>query len=239
MDATNEHGAADEEQRNILERFNRNLSLVEYTARQTFRTIKGLVEMDELVSAGREGLYEAARKFDPSKSVPFAAYANYRVRGAILDTVRRSSRLPRSMHQRLAATQASGAIGMGTVAHIFMSIDSVNPGESPTNTIDTHLAAVTTAAVAQMESEENGDSDAGSKPGANPEKALERHEMLELVRTALPGLRYLERRVIEGRYFEHLDDAEIAKALNCQSSWVSRLHARAIAQLTKRLAGTA
>ena len=72
----------------VLARFEGELDLVEIIARQVARTMGSVVELDDLRSFGREGLLDAARKFDGARGVPFRAYANFRVRGAIIDGIR-------------------------------------------------------------------------------------------------------------------------------------------------------
>ena len=98
------HEGSDESE--TLRRFEETLDLVEIVARQVGRVIGGAVELDDLRSFGREGLLDAARRYDPSRGVPFRGYANYRVRGAIFDGVRKMSRLPRRVHERLAGLSA-------------------------------------------------------------------------------------------------------------------------------------
>ena len=74
---------------------NEQLELVNVIAGQLRRTLGSSAEYDELVASGREGLLDAARRYDPVRGVPFKLYANYRVRGAMLDGVRRAAPLPR------------------------------------------------------------------------------------------------------------------------------------------------
>src|SRR5262245_17063244 len=89
-----------------LSRFEGALDLVDAIARRIAREIGGAAELDELLSFGREGLLDAARKFDASRGVPFRGYASFRVRGAILDGVRASARLPRRVHERLRGLES-------------------------------------------------------------------------------------------------------------------------------------
>ena len=83
IDSATVHEGRDESE--ALRRFEETLELVEIVARQIGRLIGGAVELDDLRSFGREGLLDAARRYDPTRGVPFRAYANYRVRGAIYD----------------------------------------------------------------------------------------------------------------------------------------------------------
>ena len=87
----------------VLERFNEELGLADIIAKQMVRSTKGAVPFDDLLSAAREGLFDAARKFDASRQVPFRAYANSRIRGSVLDSLRRMGPLPRGLYARLRA----------------------------------------------------------------------------------------------------------------------------------------
>lgn len=218
----------------VLARYLSEEGLIDIVAKQVFRSINGLVEMDELQSAGREGLFDAARRFDEGQGVPFRAYANYRVRGAMIDAVRKASWLPRRTQQRLAAMQAGGLINEASVAQVFMNIDSLAGQHLSQASLDDQLASfVTAAAFAGAADDEAGD--VSNEPGANPEEALARHELLELVRDAVGELNEYEACVIRTIYFENRDLEAAAKELGAQKPWACRLHARAIERLTKRL----
>ena len=211
----------------------RELGLVEIVAKQVFSTTCGVVELDELLSAGREGLFEAARRFDASQGVPFRAYANYRVRGAIFDAIRKASWLPRRTQQRIKALQAAGLISEGAVAHVFRDIDDLVHERVTQDSLDEHLAAVVTAAAASAEFEDSGES--AVVADNDPEESVARSEMLELIRGALNDLSDGEASVIRHLYFEHHSLEETAAALGMQKPWACRLHTRAIERLTKRL----
>jgi RNA polymerase sigma factor for flagellar operon FliA len=75
-----------------------NLDLVDPIARGVGRMLAVSVELDDMIQAGRIGLMQAARRFDPGAGVPFRVYAKSRVRGAIIDTFRR-----RNYHYELHA----------------------------------------------------------------------------------------------------------------------------------------
>src|SRR5215204_2093142 len=102
----------------VLERFHSQLDLVQIIARQLSRSIRG-VDYDDLLSAGREGLLDAARRFEPARGIPFRAYANFRVRGAIIDGVRQMSALSRRAYERLSALEAATLVSEGEAEHAF------------------------------------------------------------------------------------------------------------------------
>jgi RNA polymerase sigma factor for flagellar operon FliA len=215
------------------ELFHRELGLVDIVAKQVFSSTRGVVELDELLCAGREGLFEAARRFDASQRVPFRTYANYRVRGAIFDAIRKASWLPRRTQQRILALQAAGLISEGSVAHVFKDIDDLGNDRVTQESLDEHLAAVVTGAA--LTAEEADDRCSAVVADNDPEEAVARGELLELIRGAINELNELEASVIRHLYFEQHTLEETAKALGMQKPWACRLHTRALERLTKRL----
>jgi len=220
-----------------LERFNAELELVEIVARQVGRSIGRGIELDDLLGYGREGLLDAARRFDPSRGVPFRAYANYRVRGAIIDGVRAMSRLPRRAHERLNALAAANQYGEGAVEDAQAPAP---PGQRPADAergLEDHLAGMATAMAMGLLTP-TGRGEDGEHIGladADPEQAVAEAELLAAVRDAIADLppeeaELVRRHYLQGERFDH-----VAAELGLSKSWASRLHTRAIGRLSKRL----
>lgn len=224
----------------VLERFESTLGLVEIVARQVGRAIGRGVDLDELRSFGREGLLDAARRFDPERGVPFKSYANYRVRGAVIDGVRSLGRLPRRAHQRLNGYRAAASYSEGAVEDAQTPEVPGATRADAARALGEHLAAMATAvAVGLIATAAHGDEGepAGVAMGDNPEDALSNAELLHVVRDAIAGLpteeaELVRRHYLEGERFDH-----VAQELGLSKSWASRLHTRAIKRLTKRLHG--
>lgn len=222
----------------VLERFNTSLDLVDIIARQVGRTLGRGVEIDDLLAYGREGLLDAARRFDESRGVPFRAYANYRVRGAVIDGVRAMARLPRRTYERLRALSAANHYGQGAVED---ALAPPAPGARPATAergLEEHLAGMATAIamglVAPSGRGEEGEH-IGVAAGADPEEAVGEAELLHVVRAAIEELpreeaELVRRHYLEGERFDH-----VAADLGLSKSWASRLHTRAIGRLSKRL----
>src|SRR5919199_4593003 len=77
-----------------------HLNLVHHVARQLARTLSARTDLDELVSAGTIGLMEALEGFDPTRGLAFSTFAVPRIRGAILDELRRLDHVPRSVPRK-------------------------------------------------------------------------------------------------------------------------------------------
>jgi RNA polymerase sigma factor FliA len=222
----------------ILERFNAALELVDKLARQVKRTLGRGVELDDLLGYGREGLLDAARRFDATRGVPFRAYANYRVRGAIIDGVRAMARLPRRTHERLSALAAAGTYGEGAAEDTFAPQPPGVRLVDAERRLEDHMAGMATAIamglVAPTGRGEEGEH-IGIAAGVDPEEAVADAELLGLVRQAIGELppeeaELVRRHYLEGERFDH-----VAAELGLSKSWASRLHTRAIGRLSKRL----
>ena len=195
------------------------------------------VELDDLQSLGHLGLLEAARRFDDGRGVTFRRFANYRVRGAMLDGVRKSAPLPRRAHARIRALEA--ALLVAEAAAEQGAPSQPNPdAEAAERKLTEHLADMATAMAMGMLAKpavgEEGEPSAVDV-GQNPEEAVADAELQSLVVEAIEDLPEDERALVRRHYLEGERFNHVAASLGLSKSWGSRLHTRAIARLTKRL----
>lgn len=222
----------------VLERFQTELELVNIVASQVKRTLGRGIEFDDLLSAGREGLLDAARRYDAARGIPFRAYANFRVRGAVLDGVRQMSALPRRAHERLVAMEAAMQVGEGEVQFAFAKHTQGLADHEAEQHLDDQLATMATAAALGIVAE-GARADAAEPGDSDPEQAYSRAEVLAKVRAALAELAPVERDVVTRHYLEAERMENIARDMNVSKSWISRIHTRAMTRLTKRLKSVA
>jgi RNA polymerase sigma factor for flagellar operon FliA len=215
----------------VLERFHGELSLVEIVAAQIARSVGRSIEFDDLVGAGREGLLDAARRFEPARGVPFRAYANFRVRGAILDGVRQLSLLPRRAYERISALEAAASVSEGEAEHTFAAGSAVAPSAAD-DALAEHLSAIAMAAAVGIATETRGEA---TDSDDSPEEAVGRAELVHLVRSAIAELSSDEGELVRRHYLEGERLEDIGRDLGMSKSWASRLHTRAVARLAKRL----
>ena len=221
----------------VLERFRSELDLVDVIARQVRRNLGGAVELDDLRSYGREGLLDAARKFDQERGVPFRAYANFRVRGAIIDGVRSMAQLPRRAYERLNGMSAALRVSEGAADDTFTSTESSTRAQADLALGD-HLAAMAAAMSVGLIAP-SGEGEGGERvqvsTADSPEDAVARAELLAHVRLLIEALpseeaELVKRHYLEGERFDH-----VAQSLGLSKSWASRLHTRAMQRLAKKL----
>lgn len=224
----------------VLQRFESALDLAEAIARQVRRAIGQRTALDELVSYGQEGLLEAARRFDPQRGVPFRAYANYRVRGAIIDGIRASATLPRRVHERLRGLEAAALYSEGAAEDAYAPVGRGASTRDAEQALAGHLAAMATAMamgfVAPAARGEQGAPTTVSQADS-PEESVAQAELRALVREHIAELPAEEAELIRRHYLDGERFDWVAHDLGLSKSWASRLHTRAVGRLSKRLRG--
>jgi RNA polymerase sigma factor for flagellar operon FliA len=217
-----------------------HLALVSMVARQVQREI-GVASRftDELEAAGREGLFMAAQRFEPERGVPFRRFANHRVRGAIIDALRRESLLPRKTRAKLH--QMETALVLNEDASENLAAPRA-PGSGVTDLdarLASHLAnlatALATGLIAQGATEDGAPIAVDAAP--TPEECVAFAEQRASLNAAIEELTEQEKTLIKKHYFEEVRFDEVAVGLKMSKSWASRLHTRAIGKLTKKFAG--
>lgn len=186
-------------------------------------------ELDDLIAFGFHGLLEARGRFDPTRGVQFGTFAHYRVRGAVLDGVRKMAYLPRRVHQKRRAAEAIDweleARGEARAATPEAKADA----EATLAAIDDVLGKISAsfmlAAVGQ---------DEGAAPESPEEQLIEASER-ERVRSALAVLPERERVVVQGMYFEGRNLDDIGAQLGISKSWACRIHTKALGLLREAL----
>ncbi len=187
-------------------------------------------DLEDLVAYGYRGLLEARARFDPSRGVPFASFAHYRVRGAILDGVRQMAYLPRRAHEQRKAAEAldraAEEVAMQRAADPAARADAAAALAAMDEILGKTCAAYVISVVGQSKSD--------SPP--LPDEEVIALEAREQVSAVLDVLDPRERALISGHYFEDRTLEEIGAEMGISKSWASRLHSRALGRLREALA---
>jgi RNA polymerase sigma factor for flagellar operon FliA len=215
-----------------LDRFHAELDLVDVNAKQLARRLRGTtVTLDDLRSFGQEGLLHAARTYDEARGVPFRRWANLRIRGAMIDGVRRFGSLPRRVYRELG-----GMADADRLQEEYDEEDAANPAATPEAAdarLTTYLAGLATAMAVGHAASPRSEDQRAEEP--SPEDLACQAELVAAVRAIVARLPDAERTLVERHYFgdETLDQA--AASLGLSKSWGSRLHARAIEAIASEL----
>jgi RNA polymerase sigma factor for flagellar operon FliA len=215
----------------VLARVREGLPLVEIICHQIRRQLSLVVRMDDLVSYGREGLLAAARSFDPERGVPFRRWANIRVRGAVIDGVRASSSVPRSVYARLRPVEGAEGVAGGS----DQAPDLTLRAEEADRRLGEYLASAATAIALGFGAD--GANEPGEPMDRSPsvEETLVQKELFTAIRAAMTALPDAERTLLQRHYFDGVTFEQAAEELGLSKSWASRLHARAVEYVTRSL----
>lgn len=198
------------------------------------------VEYDDLVSYGIFGLIDAIDKFDLTKSVKFETYASLRIRGAILDQIRKMDWIPRTVRQRQRRMdEAIKVIEMRTGKNATDEELAKELGLSDEELCNWQSQLKITNVVSLNEFEENGPEpvfDTNNRSRfSQPEEVVAESELKDMLAAALDLLTEKERRVIELYYYEDMTLKEISKVLEVSESRISQLHTKALFKMRKKM----
>jgi RNA polymerase sigma factor for flagellar operon FliA len=219
-----------------------HISLVHHVARQIHRRVSSDVELDELVSAGTMGLIEALERFEPTRGLAFSTFAVPRVRGAILDELRKIDHVPSSMRRRTRTLSTARE----ALRHEL--------GREPVGEEVAEMLGLELPALWKLEAEAegtmrvaldgSGTEDGDDTPHAQP-MAAEDHGGVEeritldqetaILRETILRLSQQERTVLTLYYFEELKLHEIASVLEVTESRVSQIRQKAVTKLRGEL----
>jgi RNA polymerase sigma factor FliA len=193
-------------------------------------------ELEDLIGFGFQGLLEARTRFDASLGVPFRAYAHYRVRGAVLDGVRKMGYLPRRAYARSRAAHAlDEAAEHAAEERANAELKNVRSNDAQRlRAIDGILGQLAAAYTVANAAEH----DLRPPPEQSPESQVLHEESLQLTHVALEQLPERERVLLRGLYWDERTLEDVGAELGLSKSWMSRLHARALARVRVALAPT-
>jgi RNA polymerase sigma factor FliA len=198
------------------------------------------VEYDDLVGYGTFGLIDAVDKFDFSKGVKFETYASLRIRGAILDQIRKMDWIPRSIRQKqrkIDVAYQSLEIKYGRAVsdeeiagELDITVDEFETWQNQTKitniiSLDEFIEQGTESKVEQTLTAEFD----------QPERIYEKQELKELLVKTLDTLTEKEKRVIILYYYEELTLKEISGILEVSESRISQLHTKALQKMRVKL----
>jgi RNA polymerase sigma factor for flagellar operon FliA len=226
-----------EQERILLE----HLPIVRFLARRIHERLPQHVDIEDLVSAGVLGLMDAFAKFDPAKKVQFRSYAQFRIRGAILDSLRTLDWSPRDLRRKGRAVEEAIRVLTARLGHA--------PGE---NEVASEMAlsledyqqllgdlkGLEIGTLHMERNEDSGEEELAYVPGRPEEDPLFRclrGELEDRLGEAIQNLPDRERLVMSLYYYEEMTMREIGLALGVVESRVSQMHASAVVHLRSAL----
>ena len=226
-----------ERERMLLE----HLPTVRYIARRIHERLPQHVELDDLVSAGVVGLIDAFSKFDHTKKVQFKSYAQFRIRGAILDSLRTLDWSPRELRRKGRAVEEAiraltHRLGRAPAEQEIAADMGLELAEYQQLLGD--LKGLEIGSLHIERTEDSGDEELAYIPGSPEDDPLFRclqSEMRERLAGAIGGLPEKERLVLTLYHYEGLTMKEVGQMLGVVESRVSQIHSSAVLRLRAAL----
>ncbi len=202
-----------------------NLDLVRKIANDVHRMVHRKIEVDELINMGTIGLIESARRYDPQRGFQFSTFAYYRIKGAILDGVRRQ------WHQighvaELKAEEAANAY----MQEKSLPLQLGTPAPSTAELVERMTSSLAGLATCYRLGSEKLDTLPDQTSAAGYE-AVERNSDLDWIARHVAQLPDDQRELVRAIYREGQSLDDYARQKGKSKSWASRLHSRAIDQL--------
>ncbi|KYH29761.1 MULTISPECIES: FliA/WhiG family RNA polymerase sigma factor [Clostridium] len=220
----------------------RYIPLVKYIASRVIIGKSKYIEFEDLLSYGMIGLMDALNKFDESKGMKFSTYASIRIRGSMIDEIRKNSPISKGAMDKLnrynTAIELLQKKNLKDPSNIEIAEElGITVGE--VGEIENFINYISVVSLEDLIFSEDDDMSLmgtiEDKKSPNPENALEEQEKIEYLTKALEMLNEKDRTVLSLYYYEGMTLKEIGKVLGVSESRVCQLHSRAIIHLRKMM----
>ncbi len=218
--------------------------MIKYVANRIAMRLPPHIEVDDLISVGVLGLMDAITKYDSSRGAKFKTYAEFRVRGAILDELRSMDWVPRSIRQK--ASQVDKVV-QGLQAKLRRTPEDEEVAKEMGLSLDQFhetLNETKSIPIFSLEdlgiAKESGDQQSlldclAGKADADPQTQIRLVELKEIIAKAIDALPEKERLMVSLYYYEELTMKEIGAVLDITESRVSQIHSKAVYRLRTKL----
>lgn len=232
-------GDADARQQLLSE----HLGLVHFVARQVARGLAVDMDFDELVSAGTLGLMNALESFDAKRGLAFSTFAAPRIRGAILDELRRQDHVPRSIRRKTREINAARESLSRQLSRPVTDRETAEQLGVDVETLWRWQADVEGAVHLPLDRSSTPQDDGGVTPVEQLitedeneiETQLNHEQEVDHLRAAIMKLKEQERIVLSLYYYEELKLHEIAEILELTESRVSQIRSKALSRLRTQI----
>ncbi len=219
----------------------KHLPMVRFVARRIHGRLPQNIEIDDLISAGLVGLMEAFAKFDPAKNVRFASYAQFRVRGAIMDSLRMLDWAPRGLRRTGRDVQqaiCTLTARFGRTPSEEQVADELKTGLNDYQKLLGNLDGLEIGTLHRKREDGSGDEELIYVPGRPEDDPLFRcmqGQMETRLADAIQGLPEMERLVATLYYYEEMTVREVSLTLNLDPIRVRQIRTSAVLHLRAAL----
>ena len=218
--------------------------MIKYVANRIALRLPPHIELDDLISVGVLGLIDAIEKFDSARGAKFKTYAEFRVRGAILDELRALDWVPRSVRQKASNLDN---VCQGLQAKLgrppedeevarAMGLSLEEFFETINETRNMPILSLEDLGFSRDETDQHNLLDClAGKADSDPQTQMRLTELKAIIATAIDSLPEKERLMISLYYYEELTMKEIGEVLTITESRVSQIHSKAVFKLRTKL----
>jgi RNA polymerase sigma factor for flagellar operon FliA len=214
--------------------------LVKIVAGRMIAQISQHVEYEDLVSYGILGLIDAIDKFDSEKGVKFETFASFRIRGEIIDNIRKLDWVPRTLRQQHKQYEQTVAALEEQLGHepsqeeiaVKLGVSLEDAGELSRKSTVMTLISLDDYLETNYETANTGLYDSTSE---GPEEYVDRMELQQMLADAISKLTEKEQKVVALYYYEDLTLKEISVIMGVTESRVSQIHSRAVEKMKLKL----
>ena len=220
------------------------LPLIKHIAHRVATRLPANIEMRDLINAGVLGLIDAVDKFEPERNIKFKTYAEVRIRGAILDSLRNLDWAPRSLRKKskdLERAYSDLSQKLGRPATDEEVSEAIGEDIEDFHALVDQLHGLTVGSFENLTDSDDSDNYINYYPddGSNdPYSRFESSEVTRMLAAAIDELPEKERLVLSLYYYEEFTMKEIGALLGVNESRVSQLHTKATLRLRGKLART-
>lgn len=217
------------------------MPLVSYHVQRISVSLPKNVSRDDIKSLGFMGLYDALQKFDPNRDLKFDTYASFRIRGAIIDGLRKEDWLPRSTREKTKKIEAAIEQLEQRLLRNATIDEIANELNLPPEEVHTSISEQFFSNLLFIDEHANDEDQEGFSNMIKDEKAIipdqkvEKDELIQEMSRMIVELNDKEQLVLSLFYKEELTLTEIGEVMNLSTSRISQIHSKAIFKLRKSL----
>lgn len=214
------------------------IGLVKIVAGRMYNYYGSKVEYDDLVSFGVLGLIDSIERFDLSRNIKFETYAQIRIKGAIVDNIRKLDWVPRSLRKKSKEIQKEmlklenklgrAPSNVELAEHLNISLKELE--ETLSDTVSFNVTSLEDLLANKGEYIIDDEREVSL-----PEKVFEKKELKEILGDIIDELPTNQKTVISLYYYEELTYKEIGKIMDLSESRISQIHSKAILNIKNRL----
>lgn len=214
------------------------IGLVKIVAGRMYNYYGSKVEYDDLVSFGVLGLIDSIERFDINRNIKFETYAQIRIKGAIVDNIRKLDWIPRSLRKKSKEIQNEMLKLENKLGRTPSNAELAEHLNIPLKELEETLANTVNFNVTSLEDllANKGEHVIDDEKDINiPEEVFEKKELKEILGAIIDSLPTNQKTVISLYYYEELTYKEISKIMELSESRISQIHSKAILNIRNKL----